>query len=147
MRSSIRHFIVLAVIAVLAFGSSLSFAAPDAADHNSASHHQEMHAAVGDAHDVNPGHDHAHGSSHGTLVKGDLTSEHCIGADCDDSEHANHPCCHTHAHCCTSLITLAHDAADAQPMLGKGALLIADRASVPLGTISYPLLRPPRLSA
>lgn len=147
MRKAVHQLVILAVVAVMAFGNGLSFAAASTfvqhddghGNHASATdHHASDHHSLA-------GHTHASIASHSGHA--DMQGEHCLGADCDDSDHANHPCCHTHVHCCTSLVNLTFDDTSADPILGKGALLIAARASVPLGAISYPLLRPPKLHA
>lgn len=145
MRKAVHQLVILAVVAVMAFGNGLSFAAAATfVQHDAHGTHTSLkdHASN---HHVSAGHSHATLASHSGHK--DVLGEHCLGADCEDSDHANHPCCHTHVHCCTSLVNLTFDAASADPILGKGALLIAARASVPLGAISYPLLRPPRLHA
>lgn len=146
MRKAVHKLVILAVVAVMAFGNGLSFAAAATfVQHDAHSTHTSANDHHASDHHASAGHIHANLASHSGHT--DMPGEHCLGADCDDSDHANHPCCHTHAHCCTSLVNLTFDDTSSDPILGKGALLVAARGSVPLGAISYPLLRPPRLSA
>lgn len=144
MRRAVRQFLVFAVVAVMAFGGGFSFAVPEMLDHS----HQDGQSVLNADAASQSLHTHFHANADHSLAhsqheKG-VKSEHCLGADCDDSDHSNHPCCHMHAHCCTAHSILALGASATEPMLGKGLLLAAARAAVPLGAISYPLLRPPR---
>lgn len=138
MRRAVRQLVIFAVVAIMAFGNGLSFAAADTFVHHEGSHEVSGH------HETSVPHAHKHNAAdHSSHLN--VASDHCIGADCDDSGHDNRPCCHTHVHCCTSHLSLAFVSTADDPILGKGALLVAARASLPLGTKSYPLLRPPRL--
>lgn len=142
MLRTVHQLVIWALVAVIACGNGLSYAATanghveaDLAHLTSAvisAHHHE--------HTSPHGHDHASGEHQ--LPVGDLGD--CGQANCSPDEAPGEPCCHVHAHCCMSVATL-HSAAPAPSRVVRESAMLFDLgAAVPLGAISYPLLRPPR---
>lgn len=88
---------------------------------------------------------HDHHDGHERTSIGDLANETspCDGAGCGGGGEADHLCCQMHAHCCTSVgfPPSAIKLAPRSPRVIDTALF--DHA-LPMGTIVYPLLRPPR---
>lgn len=137
MLKRLQRILILTVIAVIACGNGLSFAATDTL----ANHHV---AAVSDATPSHDHHLHVHNVQEHGQTDPSAIADQCGDIGCNSADHEKYPCCHTHGHCCTSVLSIVADHSTV-PVLGDGALLIAAAAPLPLGTISYPLLRPPRI--
>lgn len=135
MLKRLQRILILTVIAVIACGNGWSFAASASVAHHP---EQQTEAAALD------GHGHRHAAHNHADADAVTLADQCGETGCTPADHDNYPCCHTHGHCCTSALSLAYDDGAEAPVLGDGALLLPAVASVPLGTISYPLLRPPR---
>lgn len=132
MLRGLRSFLSLLVVAALICGNGvLGISAA-----NGVAGHAQSVADTGHGH----GHDVAVGEH------ADADSGSCEGSGCDGNGDAHHPCCQMHAHCCTSLFDLPSDLklAALSPRVIDAALF---EPAMTLGTIVYPLLRPPRLAA
>lgn len=145
MFRTVRQVVIWALVAVIAFGNGLSYAA-------TANRHLEAdftHPAIA----VSSAHHHEHTSEYSfdhasgerQLQVADLGI--CSQAHCSPDEAPSEPCCHVHAHCCMSVATLHSAAAAAPRVVRESAVLFDLGAAMPLGAISYPLLRPPRAAA
>jgi hypothetical protein len=82
-------------------------------------------------------------------------SEHAVGDELSQAAHdhdhtqppgSDHGCTHVHAHCCASTAILATELF-APPNAEPGHMRLARNGALPYGQLSYPLLRPPRLTA
>jgi hypothetical protein len=117
-------------------------------------------ANIIDRHDINPSHSHEHGAAHlksassvhvhqhqseaagGVLVDHSSAAENCDGASCEpqgeghSGSHFHVPCCGTFMALLPAIIGLRmFDTSKVEQSMG--------RASLALGELRYPLLRPP----
>lgn len=138
MLKCLRTMLVLVAIAAFACGNALN-ALAEVSGH--------LNGGVVTLTTAGHAHVHTSGHSHDTTTDQDgvHTADACQGSVCEADEHPDHPCCHTHAHCCGFAGFLPapfHFSA----LTSSGQYLAHFDGAVPLGGIVYPLLRPPRLT-
>lgn len=142
MSRSTRKWIVacLAVVTVLAsaINGYLAFAGhafPTGVSHS--------HASAADHHS----HDIDVDSTQSAHVAGDIQQSVCGHAVCNDHGEGDDDRTHIHVHQCCGSPALAadEDSLDFDHSINSVRLNLA--GSVPIGQITYPLLRPPRVSA
>jgi hypothetical protein len=144
MLRMVRQMVIWALVAVIACGNGLSLAA------TANDHIEEDFSHVANA--VGAVHHHKHtsnlGDSSSSARRQLQASEigNCNQMSCVPDEAPSEPCCHMHAHCCVTLIVLTAANNEAGRVLRESAAHFDSSATVPLGAISYPLLRPPRAS-
>ncbi len=143
MFRTMRQMVIWALIAVIAFGNGMSV--PATADDHSLADFAHV-ASAGSAAHSHASHSVDEHSLSGVHIPSSDVGK-CNHLSCVPDEPSGGPCCHVHAHCCISLATLYSDASDEARLLHESAMLFDLGAAVPLGAISYPLLRPPRAAA
>lgn len=163
MLKTLRLLVIRALVAVIACGNGLSFAASAmqhitvqdtatnvagiAASVSPAAHDHSQHH-----HSQPSSHDHHAMAAHSSAPDPSAISDHsamtepepCNGANCLTDDQPSEPCCHTQGHCCLSFVTLPPAANDLERVQRDSAMLFDAGQSVPPGAIIYPLLRPPR---
>jgi hypothetical protein len=90
----------------------------------------------------------AAGSTHGDIIgiaaQAELTADH----DCDGSSHPGIPCCPgAHVHCCAASPALLDRETGLNLAPPARRAWGSFEAALPAGQRTYPLLRPPRISA
>lgn len=142
MRSRSHYFLACLLVAVLACGNGLSFAA-EWAEHSGADFSDVLKDGGAHHHVQTHGHEHIVAKH----VAGLAGSTSCGALDCPADDHPGARFCHIHAHCCTSGGYVPADVSSfPDPTILRAAFMSA-AASISPGAMTFPLLRPPRFVA
>ena len=132
MVKRVQKLLALVAIVILALGNALNLAA-GASEHSNAFVHD---SAMGTGHTHQPGH-----AAHLALTI-DARDVCAAGGDCSPVDHSTQPCCHVDAHCCSATGFVPEQSKLPLPAIVSGRYAPAASA-LPLGSLHYPLLRPP----